>query len=138
LILFGTLAVVTGGSLPWLGRIGFGLGSLFGAVWMILSITILKKGSYNLRKDSFALSGAAWTFLVLMCTLSLLKGSQTADTAKGVLTVVSSLTFLVLFGLPLTWWRISESELRVREKLLLLELQLSELSESNPEKKKTE
>jgi peptidoglycan/LPS O-acetylase OafA/YrhL len=126
---FGALALLTGPDLAWPGRIIFGFGSLFGAVWMIVCLGIVKKGTLHLRKDPFVLGGITWTFLVVVSVVALVVGGQTEDTAKGVLMIVSILVFLVMSGLMLTWGRIADSELRFRENFLRLELQLSELAE---------
>ena len=127
---FGALALFTGPYLPWPARVGFGLGSLFGLVWMVLCVLILKRGRFHLRKDSFILGGVTWTLLVIMTVGCLILGGQMPDTSKGILMIVSNLTFLVMCGLGLTWGRIAESELRFRENLLRLELQLTELAEN--------
>ncbi len=126
---FGAAALIAGPELHWLARTLFGLGAIFGVVWMIICLLILKKGSFHLRKDAFAIGGVTWVLLVMMSVIVLLLGSQIPDTPTAVLMVVSNLTFLVMFGLILTWGRIADSELRFRENFLRLELQLSELAE---------
>ena len=126
---FGAVALLVGPGLPWPARAGFGLGSLFGLMWMVLCLLILKRGMFHLRKDSFVFGGITWAFLVIMTTGSLVLGSQMPDTSKGILMIVSALAFLVMFAPVLTWGRITESELRLRESFLRLELQLSVLSE---------
>jgi hypothetical protein len=127
---FGAMALIPGTALPWTARVGFGLGSLFGLMWMVSCLLILNRGTFHLRKDSFVLGGITWTFLVIMTVCSLMLGGQMPDTSKGILMIVSNLTFLVMFGLILTWGRIAESELRFRENFLRLELQLTELAEN--------
>lgn len=126
---FGAVAWLGGPDLPWPGRMIFALGSLFGGLWMILCLGIVIKGVFHLRKDSFALGGVVWVFLVMVSTIVLLLGSQTEDPSRGVLMIVSNLTFLVMCGLILTWGRVADSELRLRENFLRLELQLCELAE---------
>ena len=126
---FGAIALLAGPDLPWPGRMIFGLGSLSGAVWMILCLAIVKKGTFHLRSDPFVLGGVMWATLVIVTVIVLLVSSQMEDSSRGALMIVSNLTFLVMFGLILTWGRIADSELRCRENFLRLELQLSELAE---------
>ncbi|MFC1746813.1 hypothetical protein ACFLZR_00575 [Candidatus Neomarinimicrobiota bacterium] len=126
---FAGVALLAGPGLPWQGRMLFAAGSLFGALLMVLSLQILLKGTFHQRKDSFALFGLIWVILVVSMVGSLLVGGMVLDTAKGTKMVVSALAFLVLGGLPLTWSRIEESELRLREYILGLQLRIEELLE---------
>jgi len=126
---FAGVALLVGPDMPWQGRAMFGGGAIFGALWAALCIRILRHGTFHLRRDSYAMFGLTWVFLVLMTVASLLVSGLVLDSAKGTQMVVSVLTFLVLFGLPLTWGRIAESELRLREYILGLRLELEELLE---------
>jgi hypothetical protein len=71
-----------------------------------------------------------WVFTVLMVVFFLVVGISAADRLLGVLMILQSLAFLI--GAAVYWlsYRIEAAELNVKEQLLRMELQITELLES--------
>jgi hypothetical protein len=61
-------------------RIGLGLGAVYAAGWLIMSIRILRRGTFNVRSDSKILSAWPWIFTVALVTLLLFMTGQRAPT----------------------------------------------------------
>ncbi len=126
---------------PVLGRMIFAAGALFGLAFAILSFSILKKGSINLRLwrnatlKQFrtvhpAAFGLTWAFCVFITVACLMMGNQMEDAARGNQMILGGIVAMVLFGIPLMILSsATESELLLREKFLQLELHLAELRE---------
>jgi hypothetical protein len=126
---FGYLAA-TEETLPLTARIGLGTGVLFGLAWSAWSLRILRSGQMNLQKDPRLAAQMVWVFTVLMVVFFLVVGISAADRLLGVLMILQSLAFLI--GAAVYWlsYRIEAAELNVKEQLLRMELQITELLES--------
>jgi len=125
-ILFGAIAILVPKEFPVLGRIGFGIGALFGLAWALFAFQILRKGTVNLRKDETTSAGMSWGFTVIMITLFMLMSSQLPGN-RGVLMMVKGLIFLVTAAVFLIKNEVKQAELRMREKMLEIECMLIEL-----------
>lgn len=127
---FAVAAAVSWGHLPALSTLGFAFGSVFGLAFAALSIQVLKRGRFNLKKDTGKITGIVWLFVIAMMTIFLVQGQQMQDTAKGTQMILTGLVFFVTFGVVgMFQYTIQQAELRVRESILKIELQLAELNE---------
>jgi MFS family permease len=122
---------VTEPALPLAGRVGLGVGTLFGLGWAIVVGRILKKGSIDRIRDNKLIAQMAWIFTVLMVVFFLYVGMTISDRLLGVMLIGQALAFLI--GAAVGWltFRIEQSELSTREKLLQIELLLAELHEKH-------
>ncbi|MFA6241638.1 MAG: hypothetical protein WC655_11960 [Candidatus Hydrogenedentales bacterium] len=129
-VVFGVAAVLSWGDLPLLSTIGFALGSLFGLAFALISIGVMKRGRFNFKRDTGKITGLVWIFMIGMMTIFLVQGQQMKDTGKGTQLILVGLVFFVTFGVVgMLQYNIQQSELRVRESMLKIELQLAELAE---------
>jgi len=129
-VIFGVAAIMSWGDLPLLGTIGFALSSLFGLAFALVTISVMKRGRFNFKKDTGKITGLVWCFMIGMMTLFLVEGQQMKDTGKGTQLILVGLVFFVIFGVVgMLQYNIQQSELRVRESMLKIELQLAELTE---------
>jgi hypothetical protein len=110
---------------PMSGRIGFAAGALFGIGWAILAIKIFRRGSLDLKKDTWAGTGLMWVFVVFMATWCMVTAP---NTIVGLRMLICSLVFLVMGVGFLLRYVIEQSELKTREKLLEIECRLAELA----------
>ena len=133
LITFGTIAIILPKELPPFVRFGFGLGALFGLLFVIMEIMILKKGSFNVIKDEMAFAGVSWGFIIIMSTFILVFGDQFPDPTRS---LVSMLFFLIPAAAFLLRALILGSEARTQEKLLEIEYRIAELTETIEKSKK--
>ena len=125
----GSLAL-TEPQLPPLARLGLGTGVVFGLAWVILMVSVLRRGEIDLKRDARRIAQMVWSFTVLMSVFFCAVGMSRPDKQISVLLILQSLVFLI--GAAVYWLnhRIEESELNVKEKLLEIELQLAELNRS--------
>jgi len=128
-VLFGTVAVMAPAGFPLLGRLGFVAGAVFGVAWGVLGITVLRRGTVNMRSYPQAAAGIGWGFTVIMMTVFMVLAAQHPDRVAGVRMVVSGLAFLLMAAVFMVSARIEKSELKIREKLLEIEYRLAELGE---------
>jgi len=131
-ITFGVVAV-TGHELPVLARAAFGVGVAFAVGWVVLNVSILRRGDINLRTDANAMTGMTWGFLVILMTFLLLLAGTMPDAVRGVHMLVAGLVFLVIGVAFLITNRVDQAELNTREKLLEIEHRLASLAERLPE-----
>jgi len=127
--LFGTVAVMVPAEFPLLGRIGFILGAVFGLAWVVLSVKVLRKGEFDIRKVGWNVAGLVWGFTVLLITLFLLLAWQAPERAFGTQLVTFGTVFLIMAATFLVVARVERAELNTREKLLEIEYRLAELAE---------
>jgi len=123
--------VLTEQELPIAARVGLGVGSLFGIAWAVIIGRICWSGNLNLRLDGKRMAQMAWVFTVLMMTFFLYLGMSVEDRIQGIMMIAYGLPFLICAGVYWLNYRIEQSELTTREKLLKLELQLTKLFENS-------
>lgn len=114
---------------PILGRIGFGVGVLFALAFAAVLVSVLKRGSVNLKDHPNTMIGIMWGFLVIMITLFMLVAGRLSDPTTGISMVLNGLVFLtfgVVFFLQNT---VNQAQLKTEEKLLEIELRIAELAE---------
>lgn len=116
-------------ALPFLARVGFGVGVLFALSFAVLLFSIVRRGSINIKSDSNWYAGLIWVFLVIMITLFMLIGGRMHDTARGISMVLNGLVFLVGGVVFLLQNTITQANLKLQEKLLEIELRLAEMKE---------
>ncbi len=124
-----TFAAVSTPGLPAGVRLGLGLGALYAAGWLVMSVRILRRGSVNLRKDSKLMSALPWVFTVALVTLILLMTGQKPDSVRSVWMLLYGLTFLLMASMFLIQHWISDARLKVEERLLEVQLRIAELAE---------
>jgi len=124
-----TIAALSSHRAPIGVRIGLGLGAVYAAGWLIMTIRILRRGTFNVRSDSKAFSAWPWIFTVALVTLMLLMTGQHADSVRSVWMLLYALTFLLMASMFLILNWISDARLKVEERLLEVQLRIAELAE---------
>lgn len=122
--------VVTEQGLPPLARVGLGVGTLFAVAWVAWLVRLLRRGEMNLREDGRWMARMVWGFTLLMVIFMVIAGATMADRSKGLLMIMQSFLFLISAAVYWLNHRIEDSELNITERLLRMELQLAELSQS--------
>lgn len=128
-IIFATVAII-GTELPFLARLGFGFGAIFGLVWAGFTGWILKKGEINLKSHPTAMVGMTWGFTIIMVVIYMFLAPKAADPTKGIHMLIIGLIFLVQAAAFMISNRIDQAQLKTQEKLLELELRIAELAET--------
>lgn len=123
----GSLAV-TEPQLPPLARLGLATGALFGLAWVIVIVSVLRRGEMDLKRDARRIAQMVWAFTLLMSIFFCAVGMSRPDKLLSVLMMLQSLVFLISAAVYWLNHRIEESELNVKEKLLEIELHLAELT----------
>ena len=123
----GSLAV-TEPQLPPLARLGLATGALFGLAWVIVIVSVLRRGEMDLKRDARRIAQMVWAFTLLMSIFFCAVGMSRPDKLLSVLMMLQSLVFLISAAVYWLNHSIEESELNVKEKLLEIELQLAELT----------
>jgi uncharacterized membrane protein len=120
---------VTEPELPRLARVALGVGTMFGLAWTTVLARIVWRGAIDLKVDNRRIAAMVWIFTVLMMVFFLMVSMSVEDRLLGILMVSNGLAFLV--GAAVYWLthRIEQSELATHEKLLQLELRVTELIE---------
>lgn len=126
-ILCGSLAL-TELQLPLMARLGLATGVLFGLAWIILIVSVLRRGEMNLKRDARRIAQMVWGFTLLMTIFFCAIGMSHPDKLLSVLMMLQSLVFLISAAVYWLNHRIEEAELNVKEKLLEIELHLAELT----------
>lgn len=103
------------------------IGGVLAAVAAILAGRVLARGTLHRDRDTNAMAGLIWAFVVVMSTGFLLLFG--IDTIRGVGMIGVGLLFLVGAGVMLLRTTIERSELHTREKLLEMELRIARISE---------
>ncbi|MBI2435384.1 MAG: hypothetical protein HYV26_21220 [Candidatus Hydrogenedentes bacterium] len=128
--IFSWVGVHASNTLPPLAVAGFFLTALFGLAFAAVAFLVLRAGKLRVLRDEGLFTGLVWMFMVLMMTLFLVLGQEMEDTAKGTQMILIGLVFFVTFGVVgLLQYRIHQTESRVREAVLRVELQVAELAE---------
>lgn len=130
MFVFSVAAWKSWGDLPVPASVGFLMGAMFGLAFCVLSIRILLKGNFSIKKDMGAFTGLVWAFMIIMMTLFLVMGQQMENTEKGTQMILVGLVFFVTFGVVgMLQYNIQLAELRTREAILRLEQHIAELAE---------
>lgn len=116
---------ITEPNLPTLARVGLGAGVLFGLAWLTVFVIILRRGAIDVQRDHRRMAQMVWVFTLLMVIFFVIIGMTSTDPTKGLLMIAQSLVFLISAGVYWLNFRIEESELNVKERLLRLELQIT-------------
>jgi hypothetical protein len=127
-VVCGSLAL-TEPNLPALPRTGLAVGTLFGLAWAAVGARICWRGTLDLKLDARRIAAMVWVFTVLMMVFFLIAGMSAKDRLLGLMMIANGLAFLILAAVYWLTYRIEQSELNTREKLLQLELRLAELCE---------
>ena len=125
-VLCGSLAV-TEPNLPVIARIGLGTGVLFALAWVALFAVVLRRGEMNVRRDSALIGAMVWGFTLVMCILMVMGGAMLEDRGKGAIIILYALFFLISAAVYFLSQRIDAAQLNLTERLLRMELQLTEL-----------
>ena len=120
---------VTEPDLPMLTRIAFGVGTLFGLAWTVVTAGISWRGAIDMKRDSRRIAAMVWVFTVLMMVFYLIVGMSLEDRLLGLMMIANGLAFLICAAVIWLTHRIEQAELATREKLLQIELRLAELCE---------
>ena len=120
---------ITAQDLPLSIRGMFGIGTVFALAWSGVIAYILHRGSINLRNHSNWMTGLCWGFVVLMSVGFMLITGQKPDSIKSVYMLVTMLFYLIFGVAFLIQNHVAQIELRQKEQLLKIQLQLAELSE---------
>ena len=124
-----TIAALSSHRAPIGVRIGVGMGAVYAAGWLVMSIRILRRGTFHVRNDSKVMSAWPWIFTVTLVTLILFMTGQRADSVKSVWMMLFGLTFLLMASMFLIQNWISDARLKVEERLLEVQLRVAELAE---------
>lgn len=108
---------------------GFVLGMVFSLFFAILLIRTLKKGSFNLRTDANAMTGAVWLFMVMFVVIMLFLAGGMEDKVAAVQMIAQTTIFFIMAVTFLLKNAVDQSELKTREKLLEIDYRLAEISE---------
>jgi len=127
LILFGAIAIVAPKELRWVGRVGFILGAVFGAIILVLSIFSMKKERIDKLNDELGSAGLAWGFIILMSMFFLVTADQFPDPSR---LLISMVIFEIGAAVALLKAYQHRSETRTKKKLLEIEYQIAKLAES--------
>lgn len=122
-------------TVPPTARIAFVMGLLFSMGWIVHLGRILWTGKLNIKSDARTTANMVWVFTVSMAVLFTFAGMSTlgnGDELKGLMIIAQGLMFLIAAGVYFLGQRIEEAELSTAERLLRLQLQLSEREEETP------
>ena len=129
-VFFSYQALTLPPDLPFLARVGFAVGALFGGAWAVLGIWTLRRGSMNVGRFENTTQGLVFGFVLFMLIITGVTGAEAQDRIKGLHMILSGLTFFLVFGVPALFnMRINRTETLLREQLLKIELKLAELAE---------
>lgn len=130
-LLMGWLAVAAPRGLPELARIGLGIGAIGGVVLAVLSVGVVRRGMMRRKTDPTRITNILFIVLVFSATVMLALMGQVSDAAKAVTIGLYALMMLGMASLFLVLSRVEQIELRTREKLLEIELEVQKLAEQN-------
>ena len=116
---------------PMGARIGIGAGGAFALAWCILALGVARRGVHDLRFHGNLMSALIWGLNIILMTIFLYAGTSMPDAAKGSRVILFGLVFWSAFAIPTFIGRaVQQSELRLREHMLKLELELAQLAEN--------
>jgi hypothetical protein len=123
------LATATSTHLPLLARAGLGFGALGSLVLGALAALVARRGVMRRKIDPSRMTGVLFVFLVITATLMLDLAGQLADRRVEAVLVPMTMMMFGFAALFLLQSRAEQTELRTREKLLEIQLDLQRLSE---------
>lgn len=124
-----TIAALSSTRAPLGVRIGVGLGAVYAAGWVVLTVRVVRRGTYHRRNDWKLMSAWPWVFMVLLVTVMLIMTGSRADSVKSIWILLYGLTFLLVSSLFLIQYWIGDARMRVEERLLETQLRIAELAE---------
>jgi uncharacterized membrane protein YfcA len=81
----------------------------------------------NIRRDGAVMAAMVWVFTLAMCILMVMGGAMLEDRGKGAIIILYALFFLISAAVYFLSQRIEASHLNLTERLLRMELQMTEL-----------
>ena len=127
---FSYVALVSAQELPWLMRVGFAIGAVFGSAWAALGIWTLKKGSINVFQHENVAHALSFGVVLILLIIFLLLGNQIEDRTVAIQMALNGAIFFLIFGIPALFnMRINRTEASLREQMLKLELKMTEIAE---------
>ena len=131
---FGVLAVTLHitGAYALFGRAVFAVLAVLTLAWGALAGRIAIRGTVDLTKDRTAVARLVWYFSVLISVVALLVGGLELRYGSGkwsAFTAVIGLAYLIAGALFVIRNLVQQSELRIREKLLEIDLRLADMDE---------
>lgn len=127
--LLGFIAVQSASSLPATARVAIGVGAIGGVIWSGFSLGILWRGHLRRLRDPVLLNNTLFIVSVFATALGAPLALSLPDRAQGTQVLLTLLLFPAMTSLFLIRTLIEQAELRTREKLLELQLQVQELAE---------
>jgi len=121
--------------IPPLARVGFLVGIVFAAGWLIVLMRMVLRGKMNLKKDSNAMAGMTWGFTVILVTLFMLQGGQHPERINSVFMVLTGVVFLIGAAVFMLQQGIQNARMKVEERMLELQYQLAELADELKKRK---
>jgi hypothetical protein len=131
-ILCGSLAF-TEQNIPLIARLGLASGVVFSLAWVAFFVSVLRRGEMNVRRDSAVMGAMVWVFTLVMCILMVMGGAMLEDRGKGAIIILYALFFLISAAVYFLSQRIEAAQLNVTERLLRMELQLTEVMQGKKE-----
>jgi hypothetical protein len=131
-VLCGSLAV-TEQNIPLIARLGLASGVVFSLAWVAFPLFVLRRGEMNIRRDSAMIGGMVWGFTLLMCILMVIGGALLEDRGKGAIIILNAIFFLVSAAVYFLSQRMEAAQLNLTERLLRMELQLTEVMQGKKE-----
>lgn len=122
---------ITGEYAAW-GHVVFGAFALLALAGAFITGRIAIKGTVDLARDRTIMARLVWYFSALVCLVALLAGGLQLRYGSGkwaVLVAVAGVAYLIAGAMVMIKNLVQQSELRVREQMLKLELRLVELGE---------
>ena len=105
---------------------GIAVGLAFSAGWALLSFASMRGGRENLRVHAMIRTQLVFGFTALLMALMTWVGMTSADVLAGIRVMLYGIVFFVGIGIPyFVAQAIRSSELRVREDVLRLRLELA-------------
>jgi hypothetical protein len=122
--------VKRGGHPGPVGIAGLVVGLVFSAGWGLLALTLLRRGTESLRVHAVLRVMLIGGFTLALLGLMLYAGVTSADAAKGNQLILYGLAFWTALGIPYCVVHVArQSELRLREDVLRLELWMARIAE---------
>jgi hypothetical protein len=128
-VYIGWLAAAPPRDLPMLARLGLGFGAICTLALAAFAAAAVKRGKMRRKIDANLIAGVIFVSLVVFSSLMLELMNQVPDAAKRVEMGINALLFFGIGCMVLVTSRVEQIELRTREKLLEIELQMQQLVE---------